>query len=104
MKLTIIPEDKTVYIDNWSIGNLDLSFIPENVHALQWKNDLGWIEFVENDDFTKPQNEVINQLPDWANTAVARWTEAKESYEAQQRTQQRNVANNQPITTGSQTL
>jgi hypothetical protein len=100
MKLTIIPSDKTVYIDNWSIGNLDLSFIPENVHALQWKNDLGWIEFVENDDFTKPQNEVINQLPDWANTAVARWNTAKEAYEAQQR----NAANNQPLSSGAQVI
>jgi hypothetical protein len=103
MKLTIIPEDKTVYVDNWAFLNLDLSFIPENVHALQWKNDLGWIEFteiIENGNFIKPQNEIINELPSWANAAVARWTEAKEAFDAQQR----NAANNQPASTGSQTL
>lgn len=83
MKLTIIPFDKTVYVDDLSFNNLDLSVIPKNVHALQWKNNLGWIEFVENDDFTKPQNEIINELPSWANTAVARWNTAKESYEEQ---------------------
>jgi hypothetical protein len=95
MKLTIIPLDKTVYIDNWSFSNLDLSFIPENVHALQWKNDLGWIEYVdiiEGNNFVKPPNETIQELPSWANAAVARWTEAKASYETQ------------PNTTGSQTL
>ena len=100
MKLTIIPSDNTVYVDNWSFSGLDLSFIPANVHALQWKNDLGWIEFVENDDFTKPQNEVINALPEWANTAVARWTAAKEQFEEQQN----NQLNNQPLSTGAQVL
>lgn len=100
MKLTIIPSDGAVYVDNWSFSNLDLSFIPSDVHALQWKNDLGWIEFVENDDFTKPQNEVIHQLPEWANTAVARWTAAKDAFEAQQR----NVANNQPISNGAMVI
>jgi hypothetical protein len=88
MKLSIIPADKTVYVDGWSFSNLDLSFIPEDVHALQWKNDLGWIEFtevIENGSFIKPQNEVINELPDWANTAVTRWNTAKEAYEEQQR-------------------
>jgi hypothetical protein len=78
MKLTIIPADKAVYVDDLVFSNLDLSFIPENIHALQWRNDLGWIEYVENDDFSKPANETIQQLPDWANTAVARWNTANE--------------------------
>lgn len=83
MKLTIIKNDKAVYVDGYSFDGLDLSAIPENVHALQWNNNLGWIEFVENDDFTRPPNEKIEQLPSWANIAVARWTEAKEEYEQQ---------------------
>jgi hypothetical protein len=100
MKLTIIPSDKSVYIDNVWIGDLDLSFIPLNIHALQWKNNSGWIEFVENDDFTKPPNEVIQELPLWASTAVSLWTDAKELIEAQEIliAQQITEANNQPVT------
>jgi hypothetical protein len=104
MKLTIIPSDKTVYVDNYSLGNLDLSFVPSNVHALQWKNDLGWIEFVENDDFTKPQNETINQLPNWANSAHNAWIEEKIRLDAAAAAAVAAAALRQPTTTGTQTL
>jgi hypothetical protein len=72
MKLTIINDDNLIGIDGISIGNLDLSAtgIPENVHALQWKVNLGWIEYKLIDDFKKPENEVINTLPAWANNCV----------------------------------
>jgi hypothetical protein len=100
MKLTIIPSDNTVYVNNYAIHNIDLSFIPSDVHALQWKNDLGWIEFVENDDFTKPQNEVINQLPDWANGAYNAWLTRKTEIDAAAAA----AALRQPTTTGTQTL
>ena len=82
MKLTIIPVDKTVYVDNLAIHNLDISFVPSNVHALQWKGSVGWIEFVENDDFTKPQNETINELPTWANEAYNVWVAKKTEIDA----------------------
>ena len=107
MKLTIIPSDKVVYVDDWWFNNLDLSFIPENVHALQWKNDLGWIEFVENNDYIKPQNEIIHELPEWANTAVSRWNTAKQAYEAQIALDEeylRRRANTQPISSGAQDI
>ena len=101
MKLTIIPSDSTVYVDNYSIGSLDLSFVPSNIHALQWKNDLGWIEFVENDDFTKPQNETINELPTWANGAYNAWLTQKAKIDAAAAAR---AAQPQPTTTGTQTL
>lgn len=99
MKLTIIPSDGSVYLDNWSFNGLDLSFIPSNIHALQWKNDLGWIEFVEDNNFIKPPNEVIKELPAWANAAVSKWKEAQEQFENLQK-----ISTNQPTSTGSQTL
>ena len=69
MNLTIIADDNAVYVDGQALAGLNLSTcgIPANVHALQWKVNLGWIEYVDNPDFTKPANEVINALPDWAN-------------------------------------
>lgn len=97
MKLTIIPSDNTVYVDNFAIYNIDLSFVPSNIHALQWKVDLGWIEFVENSDFIKPQNEIINELPTWANSAYNAWLNAKAEMEAA-------AARTQPTTTGTPIL
>ena len=101
MKLTIIPSDSTVYVDNYAIHNIDLSFIPSNVHALQWKVDLGWIEFVENNDFTKPQNETISELPAWANSAYNAWLTRKTEIDAAAAAA---AARSQPTTTGTQTL
>jgi len=82
MKLTIIPSDGAVYKDGSSYSGLDLSVVPSNIHALQWKNTTGWIEFVDNDDGTKPQNEQITALPDWVNACLTKWDEAKVAEEA----------------------
>ena len=76
MKLTIIVEDKTVYVDGVVRASaplpLDLSQcnIPSNVCALQWKDTTGWLEFVDNPNGTKPANESITELPAWANACV----------------------------------
>lgn len=80
MRLTIIPVDGLVSVDgNPKFQPLDLSNcgIPVAVHALQWYETRGWIEFSDDDDpFTpKPPNENIFELPDWANRCVSVWEE-----------------------------
>lgn len=79
MKLTIIPIDKSVYKNQLCYSNLDLSKceIPNDVHALQWNENQGWIEFVNN---IKP-NEIITELPQWANDAENIW---QQIYDAEQ--------------------
>lgn len=79
MKLVIIPIDGAVYVDGFSYSGIDLSScnIPANVHALQWNGVKGWVEFVEDENFNKPDNEIINVLPEWANQAKIKWDEAK---------------------------
>jgi hypothetical protein len=74
MNLTIIPSDRTVYVNSVSINELNLSTagIPSDVHALQWDNVIGSIEF--NDPNIDNQN--ITVLPDWANNCVAIWQTA----------------------------
>jgi hypothetical protein len=96
MNLTIIPIDGAVYVDGYSYSALDLSFAPDDVHALQWKNDKGWIEFKDLDDGTKPQNQPITELPEWAN-------QAKSAYDAAVLLSQQ-AAENQPNSNGTQTL
>ena len=72
MKITIIPTDSTVYVDNLSYDNLVLSNIPLNVHALQWDENKGHIEYT---DYTVEQ---ITVLPEWASDAVVTWDKANE--------------------------
>jgi len=47
MKLTIIPVDGSVGENGVFYNNLDLSScgIPADVHALQWQDTAGWIEY-----------------------------------------------------------
>jgi hypothetical protein len=93
MKLTIIREDNTVYKDGISYFGLNLETVPTNVHALQWYETEGEIEFINNPDRTKPQNEFIAELPAWANDCVTKWNEAKATEEAAILTAQQAAAN-----------
>ena len=78
MKLTIIKDMGLVHIDGSGFQDLDLSFIPVDVRALQWDNDSGEIEFINN------VNKEVNKLPKWAIDAVdLHKTEAKTLLEAE---------------------
>jgi hypothetical protein len=84
MKLTIIPVDGLVGKENYFFTGLDLSTsgISVGVHALQWYDIEGEIEFTTNSDRTKPQNELISELPAWATACVEIWNVAKADEEA----------------------
>lgn len=71
MRLSIIPSDNAVVKD--AIGYINLSWegTPENVHALQWLGDNGWIELIDSSF-----NQSIDTLPQWANNALDAWTAA----------------------------
>lgn len=45
MKVTIIPSDGLVSIDNEGFNGLDLSFIDQSIHAIQWYGEGGEIEY-----------------------------------------------------------
>ena len=74
MKLTIIPADGSVGENGVFYNSLDLSScaIPTDVHALQWQDTAGWIEY----NSPLIQNEPITELPTWANCCITKWTEA----------------------------
>ena len=83
MKLTIVPDDKKVGIDGVFLSNINLSTcgIPANIHALQWYETEGEVEFSGR---PKPQNQLISALPAWANACVVKWNEAKAAAERTQ--------------------
>jgi hypothetical protein len=74
MKLTIIPTDGAVGEDGKFYNDLDLSScnIPADIHALQWQDTAGWIEY----NSPLVQNQSITELPAWANCCMAKWAEA----------------------------
>jgi len=79
MKLTIIKNDGAVYKDSVSYADLSLPTIPSDVHALQWNESIGHIEFVDN----VKANEAITELPSWANDALTAWQTAYEIEQAE---------------------
>jgi hypothetical protein len=77
MKLTIIPIDNIVIIDGdnshhpLSLGECD---IPINVHALQWYDTYGFVEYKNNNHLAEKQpNENISVLPTWAVKCAEVW-------------------------------
>lgn len=79
MKLTIISSDGAVGENGKFYLDLDLSScnIPADVHALQWQDTAGWIEY----NSPLVENQPITELPAWANCCMTKW----------------DAANNQPI-------
>lgn len=68
MRLSIIPEDNAIVKNGNGLlfsNNLNdylSTNIPSDVHALQWNENSGEIEYVEHGR----ANEPISVLPDWA--------------------------------------
>ena len=99
MKVTIIPDDKSVSVDGKGFGDLDLSFIDSSVHAVQWYETHGEIERKDPITGRMVANEVITSI-DAFQPVLDVWQAAKTAEEAAVIA----AANNQPTTTGSQTL
>jgi hypothetical protein len=74
MKLTITPTDGAVGEDGKFYSDLDLSScnIPADIHALQWQDTAGWIEY----NSPLVENQPITELPAWASCCMTKWTEA----------------------------
>ena len=68
MKLSIIPIDNAVCKDGMCYTNITLDGTPSNIHALQWQDTQGWIEYNDGNI-----NENISVLPNWAENALAAW-------------------------------
>ena len=102
--LTIIVDDNAVYLDGNVLSGLDLTpaNIHTNIHALQWKTNVGWIEFIDNPDGSKSaNNEPISALPDWANSCVSIFNKQVEANKTTAQAQQMAASLNQPQTTGT---
>ena len=79
MRLTIIPSDRTVYIDGEYYSDIDMSWVPQIngvvVHAVQWYGDHGSVELV-----TQDPNIEITELGVWEQS-IELWQKKKEEHQ-----------------------
>lgn len=75
MRLSIIKSDGAVYVDGKAYSDIDLSFTPSNLHALQWYSTYGEIEWTDS------PNETIDSLPDWAELSMSLWAVKDQEYQ-----------------------
>ena len=61
MRVTIVPEDGLVAINDNGYSNLDLSFVPKDVHAVQWYGDNGEVEYKDSNGMAT-YNQSITSL------------------------------------------
>lgn len=103
MRVTIIPVDGSVSVDGVGFGRLDLSFIDPSVHAVQWYDTHGEVEIKDPVTGRMVANEVITSI-DAYQPAIDGWQTAKAAQDEAIAAEAAQTANNQPTTTGSQTL
>lgn len=74
MRVIIIPADKTVIVDGEVRAPLEFAMDPA-IHAVQWYDDYGEVEFVTGADRIKPPNQFITDLAPYQNVldAWAAW-------------------------------
>jgi hypothetical protein len=78
MRVTVIPEDGFVAVDNEGYSGLELSFVPQEVHALQWYDIEGEIEY-QDARGRATRNEAITSLSqfEYWDQCHAAWRAAK---------------------------
>jgi hypothetical protein len=60
---TLVPSDSVLVIDGVVAQGVDYTGIDPTIHAIQWYNTTGWIEFVGNPAAqTKPANQSITSI------------------------------------------
>lgn len=96
MRVTIINRDDSVTINGKTHSGLDFSKFPENIHAIQWYETYGEVEYVTGADGIKPANEKIDNLEPY-NYLLDLWEIAEQEEIAER---QRNTPTPEQIAIG----
>lgn len=72
MQISIVTSDAVVCVDRMCFHDMDMTGVPSDVHALQWKDTSGHIEYQGH------INEDIDALPSWVDAIVAAWQVKKD--------------------------
>lgn len=61
-RITVIPVDGLVSVNGIVMSGLDLSFLPREIHAIQWNGHSGEVEFRQDVLGNKRPNEKIDSF------------------------------------------
>lgn len=103
MRVTIVKPDNYVAVDGHVLA-VDCSSLPEDVHAIVWEGDRGFIQFVSaGPTNTKPNEPLKSFAPyrafvrDWAEARARKAVSRVDEIEAQIATAEREVVRAQGI-------
>ena len=91
MRITIIREDGYVSIDGVGYHNIDMSSVSEEIHAVQWYDTEGDIEFITIKGKHKKPNQTIESISDFQQI-ISLWQEADSNSKAEAAKSQINTA------------
>jgi len=81
MRVSIIPIDSVVCIDGNCLTGINLSQIPSEIHAVQWRNTEGTVEYVTQNK-VKPPNQDITSFEQF-QWVVDAWNTKKAEIDAE---------------------
>lgn len=79
-KITIVRTDNVVVVDGVGL-KVDCTSLPGYIKAIQWVEDTGWIEFVQDHKGQFLKNQKIVDFTDYVYL-VEKWNEAKAAADA----------------------
>ena len=85
MRLTIVPEYKTVGVDGIFMSNMDMSKIDPSIHAIQWNGEYGEIEYkakLIDGKLVKPENTMFYSIAEY-EYLLPSWQEKKDKDDAE---------------------
>jgi hypothetical protein len=62
MRVTIIADDAAVYVDGLALWPIDLTGLSSDIHAVQWYDTWGEIEYRSDANGQRPPNERIDDV------------------------------------------
>lgn len=84
VRLTIIADDRSIGKDNLFFSELDLSSLDTTIHAVQWYDTYGEVEYkpeLVDGNLVRKQNEIIDSITPY-QWAIDLWEEKKVEYDA----------------------
>ena len=84
MRVTIIRKDGFISVDGIGFGGLDLSFLPSNLHAVQWYETVGEVETYEPHPYkvVMAPSQQIDTLGEYQQ-CLALWNTTKAAHDAE---------------------
>ncbi len=80
MRLIIIPDDGFVSVDGIGFSGIDLSFMDQKIHAVQWYGSKGEIEIRELEFRKIIKNEIIDSIDQFQNV-IDKWNKEKQKFD-----------------------